>query len=83
MTASPSFADLLTMYRSERNLSQGQLAKAAHLSRTYVYHLEHGLRQAPSARATRAIVRALDLHGEERRLFIQSFADLTGEYLEE
>jgi len=77
------FADILTRYRMARNLSQGQLAKAARLSRTYVYHLEHGLRQAPSARATRAIIRALELHGEERRLFTQAFADLTGEYLEE
>ena len=83
MTQSPTFADLLTTYRSARNLSQGQLAKAAHLSRTYVYHLEHGLRQAPSSRAARAIMRALELHGEERRIFAQSFADLTGEYLED
>ncbi len=77
------FAEILTQLRGARNLSQGQLARAAHLSRTYVYHLEHGLRQAPSARATRALIRALDLHGEERRQFVQAFMDLTGEYLEE
>ncbi len=77
------FAELLMRYRTARNLSQGQLAKAAHLSRTYVYHLEHGLRQAPSTRAIRAIMRALELRGEERRRFIQVFSDLTGEFLEE
>jgi transcriptional regulator with XRE-family HTH domain len=77
------FADLLARLRSERHLSQGQLAKAAHLSRTYVYHLEHGLRQAPSARAVRALIRAMALHGDERRLFIQAFSDLTGNYLDE
>ncbi len=77
------FSQILSELRSVRNLSQGQLARAAHLSRTYVYHLEHGLRQAPSARAARAIIRALDLHGEERRRFIQAFNDLTGDYLDD
>lgn len=79
----PDFATLLTRLRTERNLSQGQLAKAARLSRTYVYHLEHQLRQAPSPRAARAIARALELHGEERRQFAQAFADLTGQLLED
>lgn len=83
MDESIDFATLLAQYRTVRNLSQGQLAKAAHLSRTYVYHLEHGLRQAPSARAVRAIIRALDLHGDDRHRFIQAFSDLTGDYLEE
>ena len=50
------FAELLTQYRNARNLSQGQLAKAARLSRTYIYHLEHGLRAAPSPRTMRSIV---------------------------
>ena len=77
------FSTLLTKLRTERNLSQGQLAKAARLSRTYVYHLEHQLRQAPSARAARAISRALELRGEERLQFAQAFADLTGQMLED
>ena len=83
MTETVDFAELLTKLRNDRNLSQGQLAKAARLSRTYVYHLEHRLRDAPSPRAARALARALDLHGEERRLFAQSFADLTGQLLED
>ncbi len=82
-TTTPDFATLLTQLRTARNLSQGQLAKAARLSRTYVYHLEHQLRQAPSPRAARAIARALELHGEERRQFAQAFADLTGQLLED
>jgi transcriptional regulator with XRE-family HTH domain len=77
------FATLLAQYRTERNFSQGQLAKAARLSRTYVYHLEHGLRQQPSSRAVRAIIRALQLHGDERRNLLQAFTHLTGHYLEE
>jgi transcriptional regulator with XRE-family HTH domain len=80
---SNEFAALLIALRSERSLSQGQLARAAHLSRTYVYHLEHGLRVSPSPRAVRAIMRALDLHGEERRRLVQAYVDLTGGYLEE
>jgi transcriptional regulator with XRE-family HTH domain len=82
-TESPDFASVLTNLRTARHLSQGQLAKAARLSRTYVYHLEHRLREAPSPRAARAIARALDLHGDERRLFAQVFADLTGQLLED
>lgn len=83
MAETPDFPTLLARLRTTRQLSQGQLARAAHLSRTYVYHLEHGLRQAPSVRAARAIIRALELHGEERRLFVQAFSDLTGDFLED
>lgn len=79
----PAFAQLLADLRVQRNLSQGQLARAAHLSRTYVYHLEHGLRQAPSPHAVRALMRAMELHGEERRRFVQAFSDLTGDYLDD
>lgn len=79
----PDFATLLMRLRTERHLSQGQLAKAARLSRTYVYHLEHQLRLAPSPRAARALARAMDLHGEERRVFAASFAELTGQMLED
>lgn len=81
--APPRFADVLAELREARQLSQGQLARAAHLSRTYVYHLEHGLRQAPSAHAARALMRALELRGDERRRFILAFNMLTGEYLDE
>jgi transcriptional regulator with XRE-family HTH domain len=83
MPDTQNFAELLAYYRGMRHLSQGQLAKAARLSRTYVYHLEHGLRQAPSVRAVRSIIRALELHGEDRRLLSQAFTELTGEYIED
>jgi transcriptional regulator with XRE-family HTH domain len=78
-----SFGRLVAQHRQRRGLSQGQLARAARLSRTYVYHLETGQRSAPSARVARALVRALSLHGEERRQFARAFADLTGAHMEE
>jgi DNA-binding XRE family transcriptional regulator len=46
--AKEDFAALVAHYRQARGLSQGQLARAARLSRTYIYHLETGQRQAPS-----------------------------------
>jgi transcriptional regulator with XRE-family HTH domain len=78
-----SFGSLITAFRQNRGLSQGQLAHAARLSRTYVYHLETGQRQAPSPRVARSLVRALELHGNDRRLFAQEFTKLTGQQLED
>lgn len=77
------FGQLVAQYRQRRGLSQGQLAHAARLSRTYVYHLETGQRQAPSARVARSLVRALELHGDDRRRLAVAFARLTGTHLEE
>jgi len=77
------FGRLIAEFRQLRGLSQGQLAHAARLSRTYVYHLESGQRRAPSARVARALLRALELHGEERRLLATAFTRLTGQPLEE
>ncbi|MEO7001124.1 MAG: helix-turn-helix transcriptional regulator [Ktedonobacterales bacterium] len=77
------FGELVTFYRQRRGLSQGQLARAARLSRTYIYHLETGLRQAPSARVARSLVRALELHGEDRQRLGRAFADLTGQQMED
>ncbi len=74
-----SFARLLTMYRLWAGLSQGQLAQAARLSRTYVYHLERGQRARPSPHAARALARALELKGAEREAFYEVVATLTGE----
>lgn len=79
----PSFNQLLREYRQRRGLSQGQLAQAARLSRVYVYHLENGQRAHPSAHVTRALARALELHGDERRRFYQSFTALTGADIED
>ena len=64
-------------------MSQGQLAQATRLSRTYVYHLETGQRSNPSAHVARALARALELRGEERRRFFESFSALTGEHAED
>ena len=77
-----SFALLLARYRLRAGLSQGQLAQAARLSRTYVYHLERGQRAHPSAEAARSLARALELKGKERQDFYQAVAALTGDYPE-
>ncbi|HUY77807.1 MAG TPA: helix-turn-helix domain-containing protein, partial [Ktedonobacterales bacterium] len=50
------FGELVAAFRQRRGLSQGQLARAARLSRTYIYHLETGQRYSPSARVARALV---------------------------
>src|SRR2546423_15559677 len=49
-----TFAHLLEEYRQRAGLSLGQLAQAARLSRTYVYHLQRGQRPHPSAHPPRA-----------------------------
>lgn len=79
----PRFGRLVAEFRQRRGLSQGQLARAAHLSRTYVYHLETGQRGAPSPRVARALARALAVHGDERRQLALAFTDLTGAHLED
>jgi transcriptional regulator with XRE-family HTH domain len=82
-TDQASFGALVAEYRQRRGLSQGQLARAARLSRTYVYHLESGQRSAPSGRVGRALARALTLHGEERRRFVRAYIELTGMHMED
>jgi transcriptional regulator with XRE-family HTH domain len=84
-TAQPhdNFGQLVSTYRRARGLSQGQLARAARLSRTYIYHLESGQRTAPSTRVARVLLRALELRGDERHRLMQAFTTLTGEYLED
>lgn len=77
------FGTLVAYFRQRRGLSQGQLAHAARLSRTYIYHLETGQRSAPSIRVARAILRTLELHGEDRRHLASAFARLTGQSLED
>jgi transcriptional regulator with XRE-family HTH domain len=80
---SNGFGLLIAGLRQARGISQGQLAHAARLSRTYVYHLETGQRQAPSSRVARSLLRGLELHGNDRRLFAQEFMKLTGRQLED
>src|SRR5271166_4209716 len=77
------FAQLVTYYRRERGMSQGQLAQAARLSRTYIYHLETGQRANPSPHVIQNIVRALELSGNERQLLFNSYTALTGQLLDQ
>lgn len=77
-----AFGELVAAFRIRRGLSQGQLAHAARLSRTYVYHLETGQRRAPSPRVARVLLRALELHGDDRRLLAEAFTRLTGQPIE-
>src|SRR5258708_15377712 len=72
------FGGLIAFYRQPRGLSQGQLAHAARLSRTYIYHLETGQRQAPSARVARSVFRALAVHRAHPRPLAGPFAQITG-----
>src|SRR5205085_5133667 len=81
--SSPSqFAQLITQFRQRRGMSQGQLAQATRLSRTYIYHLEGGMRSNPSPHVAESIVRALELHSEERRSFYTAYTALTGQLID-
>lgn len=74
---------MIAELRQKRGLSQGQLARAARLSRTYIYHLETGQRTAPSARVARLLARALEAHGPDRQRLASAFTRLTGEQMED
>src|SRR6266700_8248457 len=78
-----AFAQLITEYRQQNGMSQGQLAQATRLSRTYIYHLEAGMRSNPSPHVAQGIVRALELPGEERRLLYTAFTSLTGQQIDD
>src|SRR5713226_7149108 len=62
------FAQLITQYRQQRGMSQGQLAQATRLSRTYIYHLEAGMRSNPSPHVAQSLARALGLDRKSTRL---------------
>lgn len=76
------FAQLITEFRQRRGLSQGQLAQATRLSRTYIYHLEAGMRSNPSQHVAQSIARALELHSDERRRLYEAYTRLTGHYFD-
>ncbi len=76
------FGQLVAQLRLSRGMSQGQLAQATRLSRTYIYHLEKGMRTNPSTHVAESIARALDLPGTEKRQLFSSFNKLTGQYIE-
>ena len=77
------FARLVTQFRQRRGMSQGQLAQATRLSRTYVYHLEVGMRSHPSPHVVENIARALELSGEERRQLYAAYTRLTGQQIDD
>lgn len=80
---SAEFAQLIGRFRQERGLSQGQLAQATRLSRTYIYHLESGMRRNPSAHVVHGIARALELQSSERRQLYNAFTQLTGQQIDD
>ncbi|MBO0779923.1 MAG: helix-turn-helix domain-containing protein [Ktedonobacteraceae bacterium] len=77
-----NFAHLVAHYRQQRGMSQGQLAQATRLSRTYVYHLETGQRTHPSQQVAQNIARALELRREERQQLYEAYQDLTGQLID-
>ena len=76
------FALLVTQFRQQRGLSQGQLAQATRLSRTYIYHLESGQRRNPSEHVAESIARALELKGEQKRTLFAAYTTLTGHLID-
>jgi len=78
-----TFAQLITQYRQQSGMSQGQLAQATRLSRTYIYHLETGMRSNPSPYVVQSIARALGLQGKERQQLYNAFTHLTGQQIDD
>lgn len=76
------FAHLLTRFRQQHGMSQGQLAQATRLSRTYMYHLENGQRMKPSPHVVQSIARALELQTEERQQIFAAYTALTGQFID-
>ncbi|GHO88753.1 MmyB family transcriptional regulator [Dictyobacter formicarum] len=77
-----TFAQLVTQYRLRRGISQGQLAQATQLSRTYVYHLETGQRANPSPQVVQNIARVLELSTEDRLHFFEAYRQQTGQFVD-
>ncbi|HEY4387032.1 MAG TPA: helix-turn-helix domain-containing protein [Ktedonobacteraceae bacterium] len=76
------FSQLVARFRLQRGMSQGQLAQATRLSRTYIYHLETGQRSNPSATVVHNLVRALELRSEERVRLYTAYTNLTGHLID-
>jgi transcriptional regulator with XRE-family HTH domain len=77
------FAQLISEFRQQHGMSQGQLAQATQLSRTYIYHLETGMRSNPSPHVAQGIARALGLPVEERRQLYDAYTSLTGQQIDD
>jgi DNA-binding XRE family transcriptional regulator len=76
------YARLVGQFRQRLHMSQGQLAQATRLSRTYIYHLENGMRSNPSRHVAESIARALELQGEDRSHYLNAYTELTGHLLD-
>jgi transcriptional regulator with XRE-family HTH domain len=76
------FAQLVAHFRQQQGMSQGQLAQATRLSRTYVYHLETGQRENPSPHVVQSIARALELQSEDRQQLYAAYTELTGNMID-
>jgi transcriptional regulator with XRE-family HTH domain len=83
INSADDFAQLIAHLRQQRGLSQGQLAQATRLSRTYIYHLENGMRRNPSVHVVHTIARALELQESERRHLYRAFTQLTGQQIDD
>ena len=68
-----AFADILTFFRNQRNLTQSKLAQNSGISMGYVAMLESGQRKSPSKRVLGSLTRALNLSLEERSLIYSLF----------
>lgn len=75
------FPQLITYFRRKRGMSQGQLAQATRLSRTYVYHLETGQRANPSPHVVQLLARAFELMGDEKLELYEAYTRLTGHFV--
>jgi len=68
------FGEVLRRYRSERGITQEELAFQAGVDRTFVYRLEHGVRQPTITTLigmSRALgVSAMDLVGDTEREYL-------------
>lgn len=76
-----TFPQLITHLRQTRGMSQGQLAQATRLSRTYIYHLETGQRANPSPHVVQLLARAFELVSDERQELYDAYTRLTGHYI--
>ncbi len=76
------FAHLIMHFRQQRGMSQGQLAQATRLSRTYIYHLESGQRANPSQHVVQSIARVLELQSDEREQLYTAYTTLTGQLID-
>jgi transcriptional regulator with XRE-family HTH domain len=67
---SARFAQLLTAYREHRQLTLGQLARAAGCDLSYLVRIEHGDRDPPRRYLVNALADGLALRGFAYRQFV-------------